>query len=185
MGKTTAVYEFLKSNMIDHKFENIYFCSPCLSNLVEEWEQELNSKIQYLPQLPDDEFFKTVEEHTLLIIDDYWDDACNSSLIKNAFKIYSGKKNLSIFITSQNPFESKGGRSIRNNLNYYLLFQNLGDVGINKLISRQIGFTKLYIEAQETIGRYDFVLFNRDLSSNGFDMLFTKLFSKYPYAFKK
>ena len=171
--------------MIDQKFENIYFCSPSLSNLVEDWEQELDSKIQYLPELPEEEFFKKVEENSLLIVDDYWDDACNSAPVKNAFKIYSGKKNLSIFITSQNPFESKGSRSIRNNLNYYLLFQNLGDVGINKLIARQVGFSKLYEEAQKTVGRYGFVLFNRDLSSNGFDMLFTKIFSAYPYAFRK
>ena len=171
--------------MIDQKFDNVYFCSPGLSNLVEDWEEEFNSKIQYLPQLPEEEFYKNIEENSLLIIDDYWDEACNSQSTKNAFKIYSGKKKLSIFITSQNPFESKGGRSIRNNLNYYLLFQNLGDVGINKLIARQVGFSKLYDEAQETIGRYGFVLFNRDLSSSGFDMLFTRLFSTYPYAFRK
>ena len=171
--------------MIDQTFDNVYFCSPGLSNLVEDWEEEFNSKIQYLPQLPEEEFYKNIEENSLLIIDDYWDEACNSQSTKNAFKIYSGKKNLSIFITSQNPFESKGGRSIRNNLNYYLLFQSLGDVGINKLIARQVGFSKLYDEAQETIGRYGFVLFNRDLSSSGFDMLFTRLFSTYPYAFRK
>ena len=49
VGKTTAIYNFLKSDMIDQKFEDVFFCSPSLSNLVEDWEQEFNSKIQYLP----------------------------------------------------------------------------------------------------------------------------------------
>ena len=185
VGKTTAIYEFLKSDLIDQAFEHIYFCSPCLSNVVENWEQELDVKIQYLPELPTEIFFNEIETDSLLIIDDFWDDACKNKPIQNAFKIYSGKKNLSIFITSQNPFEPKGSRSIRNNLNYYLLFKNLGDVGINNRIARQIDAAKLYTEAQESVGRYDFVLFNRDLSSEGFDMLFTSLFSDYPFAFKK
>ena len=91
--------------------------------------------------------------------------------------------NLSIFITSQNPFVFAGSRAIRNNLNYFLLFQNLGDVGINKMIARQMGLSKIYTEALSKMRKYGFVLINRDLSSEGFSMLFSRIFENKPLAF--
>ena len=90
---------------------------------------------------------------------------CQSQDIKNCFKTYAGKKRLSIFITSQNPFEgSSGARVIRNQLSHVMMFQNSGDVNINVRIAQQLGCSREYKGACCVYNRpYEFIFINVDM----------------------
>ena len=183
-GKTTAIFNLLRANLIDHKFKNIYFCSPSLSKHPETWEDEIDSNFVYLNEIPGKKCFENVEQVSLLIIEDFWVDACKSEEISNLFKVYSGKLNLSVFITCQNPFEGKFSKTIRNNLNYFLLFKNLGDVNINNNITRQLGLYAEYKEAESRMDKYGFVFVNMDLAHCNSESLMMKILSQKPLLFK-
>ena len=131
-----------------------------------------------MSELPSKVFYEKVENHSLLIIEDLWFEACKNEEVVNAFKVYSGKKNLSIFITSQHPFEGKYSKTIRNNLNYYLLFKNISNTNINKTLTKQLDLYGPYKEAIKKLDKYEFIFINLDLSHENCEKLMCNLFSK-------
>ena len=81
--------------------------------------------------------------------------------MSKAFKVHSRKKRVSLIVVTQNFYEStKYRRNIRNNCNYFLLFKNHGDKGINERAAAQLGFKNEYKLAAEYAfkDRYGFVL---------------------------
>jgi len=166
-GKTTLIYNLLKNNLVHGDIENIYYSYPTdYSDQPLDWHKELNYNIEYLDFLPDSDFIKSIEKNSLLIIDDFWNDACKSDVIRNIFTSLSGKKDISVFITSQNPYEgSINARTIRNNLNYYFLLKNLGDHQINRRLCAQLGYLSQYNKASLRIGKEKrgFVMINLDV----------------------
>ena len=184
-GKTTSIFKFLDSELIDQKFQNIYFCSPNLSKHPDSWEDKIEANFTYLNKIPDRSFFENIELDSLIIIEDFWLEACKSEEISNLFKVYSGKLNLSIFITCQNPFEGKYSKTIRNNINYFLLFKNLGDVNINRNLTKQLGLYNEYKMAVERSNAYDFALINMNLASELPQTVLFNVFAKQPTLFNK
>jgi len=162
-GKTTLIYNLLNNNMFVGSFQTIYYCYPAAySDQPLNWHEDLSYDIQYKY-----EFIKSMDDNSLLILDDFWTDACQSDAVKKLFTSVSGKRNISIFITSQNPYDGgSNARTIRNNLNYYFLLKNLGDHQINKRLCSQLGFLPQYTLAANRI-RYDrrgFVMINLDVT---------------------
>ena len=167
-GKTTLIYNLLKNDFINGDITNVYYAYPQdFSSEPPNWHENLSYNIEYLDYLPDINFIQNVEDNSLLIIDDFWLDSCKNSVIRNIFTSVSGKRNLSVFITSQNPYDgSINARTIRNNLNYYFLFKNLGDHQINRRLCQQLGFSKQYSRAFKKMSHDSrgFVMINLDVN---------------------
>lgn len=166
-GKTTMIYNLLKKNLFDSTFSAIYYCYPSIYSNELDWHNKLDYTVHYLDYLPNAAFFKNIEKNALFILDDCWYSSSQDPNIRDLFKVLSGKKNISVFITSQNPFEGgSNARTIRNNLNYYLLFRNLGDKNINKRLTSQLGFLNQYELASSSLTdkQYDAVLINLDVT---------------------
>ena len=85
---------------------------------------------------------------------------------------------LSIFITSQHPFEGKYSKTIRNNLNYYLIFKNIANKNINKTLTKQLDLYKQYKEAIKKLENYEFVFINLDLCHENCESVMCNLFTK-------
>jgi len=164
-GKTTAIHDLLKNKMFDSDFEMIYYCYPSIYDNELDWHETLDYNIEYLDFIPTAGFISEIEKNSLLILDDCWYSCTQDNTIRDLFKVVSGKKDLSIFITSQNPYEGGShARTLRNNMNYFMLFRNLGDHQINKRLSQQLGVMKQYEHAAKTIkSPYGFVFINMDV----------------------
>ena len=166
-GKTTLIYNILKNGLISGKINTVYYSYPNqYSDEPLDWHGNLDYDIEYLDYLPDENTIQSFEKDSLLIIDDFWNDACKSDVIRNIFTSLSGKRNLSIFITSQNPYEGAvNARTIRNNINYFFLFKNLGDHQINRRLSAQLGFLPQYKKALRRVNNDNraFVMLNLDV----------------------
>ena len=164
-GKTSMIYELLERKMFDSDFEMIYYCYPNIYEHDLDWHESLDYNIEYMDYIPTSDFLMEVEQDSLLILDDCWFNCTQDPSIRDLFKVVSGKKNLSIFITSQNPYE--GGthaRTLRNNMNYFILFRNLGDQQINRRLTQQLGVLRQYDYASSKIkSQYGSVFINMDV----------------------
>ena len=165
-GKTSLIYKLLEHKMFDKDFKTIYYCYPSIYDNDLDWHEKLDYTIEYVDHLPTVEFFHEIEPHSLLILDDCWFSCSQDSTIRDLFKVLSGKKDISVFITSQNPFEGgSNARTIRNNLNYYFLFRNLGDQQINKKLAQQLGLQNEFEYALKDVKKepYEPVFLNLDV----------------------
>lgn len=101
--------------------------------------------------------------NSCVVIDDFWKEACDSEVLRNCFKIISGKLSVTFFITTQNA-GGTNARTIRNNCSHFILFSNLGDVNINKRLTKQMGLLNRYNYAKTNLqNRHSFVFINVDL----------------------
>ena len=164
-GKTTAIYDLLENKLFDSDFSMVYYCYPSIYENELNWHETLDYNIEYLDYIPTVEFLSEIEKDSLLILDDCWFACTQDVNIRDLFKVVSGKNNLSVFITSQNPYEGgTNARTLRNNMNYFILFRNLGDQQINKRLTQQLGVLNQYNHAASTIkSAYGSVFINMDV----------------------
>jgi len=96
-----------------------------------------NYAIQFTDQIPGmDEF--SVEESTLLIIDDMMHDAGKSKVVADLFTKGSHHRNVSVILILQNLFhQGNRMRDIHLNANYLVLFNNPRDKSQIKHLARQ------------------------------------------------
>ena len=104
-GKTTMIYNLLEQNLFDNEFTTIYYSYPSIYEHDLDWHETLDYDIEYMDYIPSTEFIMDAEKDSLLILDDCWYNCTQDPTIRDLFKVVSGKKNMSIFITSQNPYE--------------------------------------------------------------------------------
>ena len=115
----------------------------------------------YSNEIPDAKFWDTVEKDSLSVFDDLWHEVSESAEMSKAFKVHSRKKCVSLIVVTQNFYEStKYRRNVRNNCNYFILFNNHGDKGINERAAAQLGFKQEYKLAAEYAfkDRFGFIL---------------------------
>jgi len=166
-GKSTMIYELLdQKQYFDQEFEVVYYCYPSVYYNNTDWHEKLDYCFEYLDNIPSKDYLANMESNSLIILEDCWYNCCTDPNIRDLFKVLSGKRNISIFITSQNPYE--GGthaRTIRNNLNYYFLFRNLGDHQINRRLCQQLGLLDRYETAngEARKRKYGSVFLNLDV----------------------
>lgn len=109
-----------------------------------------NYDVEYIPDIPmQPEFWQNLKD-CLVVIDDLWKLAANSTVIGNVFKVYARKVKFSVYITSQFFFEKASESSvIRNNCDHFLLFENYSNQKINKSIVERLDLVRQYKEAAQ------------------------------------
>ena len=148
-GKSTMIFNLLEhSDFFDKDFDVVYYCYPSVYYNGVDWHEKLDYTFEYLDRIPNRDYLSNMEPNSVVILEDCWFNCCSDPNIRDLFKVLSGKRNISIFITSQNPYEGgTNARTIRNNLNYYFLFRNLGDEQINRRLCQQLGLLERYENA--------------------------------------
>ena len=152
VGKTTFVKKLILSERIsnlDH-FSCIYYFYP---NELEfppvSWDRDFeNLEVSFHNELPDAVFFNSIKKDSLVVFDDDYYKLSNCDEFAKAFRVYARKFNVSIIAISQTYYEGqKHGRTIRNNCNIHILFNNYGDQKINLRAARALGFERQFKEA--------------------------------------
>jgi len=152
VGKTTFVKKLLLSNRISNldQFSCVYYFYPNeLDNPPVNWDKEFEDlEVSYHNELPDATFFKLAKENSLIVFDDDYYKLSNCDEFAKAFRVYARKYNISVIAISQTYYEGqKHGRTIRNNCNIHVLFNNYGDHTINLRAARALGFERQFKEA--------------------------------------
>ena len=143
----------------------IYFYPASLPRPPVEWHTEFpDIPIEYDSELPmDEDWWATVPKDTLIVIDDNWEIAANSSAIANTFKVFARHGRYSVIIVSQSYFE-RGPYSIviRNNLNAIALFESSSNLDVNTRVAKTLGYSKEFKLAKKIYNKhpYSYVLFN-------------------------
>ena len=134
VGKTTAIEQLIKKHKFSVEFNKIYFFQPPeYDRPTVDWHNTLDIEVVYSTELPGPKFWDTVEKNTLCVFDDLWAEVSQDLEMSKAFKVHSRKKSVSLIVVTQNFYETtKYRRNIRNNCNYFMLFRNFGDRGINE-----------------------------------------------------
>ena len=89
LGKTTFIESLITSNHINKKWKTIYYCYPYELGLPPvDWDSEFSDvNVEFLTDLPDIQFFDTMERSSLVIFDDLWVECCKSPDIIKSFKV--------------------------------------------------------------------------------------------------
>ena len=78
----------------------------------------------------------------MFVLDDLYEECVNAKAIDYSFRVLSGKKKLSVIITSQRYFaKGKFALNIRNNCNFTVLMRNT-DSRVNQIVSRSFNVHK-------------------------------------------
>ena len=152
-GKTKFVENILRHGKIDTSPKTIYYhYPPELTSIPVKWHSFFPSlNIKYIQGLPDETEWNQVKPNSLVIIDDMYVECVNSEAASKAFKIYSKKRNFSIVLISQFFFDrGTYSSTIRNNIEYFTLFENHGNMSMNRMIAEKLGYIKRYKEAAQT-----------------------------------
>ena len=149
-GKTTFIENILRYNKIDSKPKTIYYhYPPELTSIPVKWHSMFESlNVKYIQGLPDECEWNSVKPNSLVIIDDLYVECVNNEAAAKAFKIYSKKRNFSIILVSQFFFDrGPYSSTIRNNIEYFTLFENHGNMSMNRMIAEKLGYMKRFKEA--------------------------------------
>jgi hypothetical protein len=142
-GKTNFALEILKSpHILSRPFKHCLLCVPpnsthLLSETIHQFKIVFPSLrcIEGLPQ--NEDMYIHGFEDILVLIEDMFLQACNSSTICNLMTFGSRRRNISIILTSQNPFQnSKHCITIRRNMSYTVIFSQICDKTVLQSIGR-------------------------------------------------
>ena len=146
-GKTHFAGRLLQSkNLFKEYPRSVVYYFPCyLKKAPVRWHKTLDIPVSYQVGLPTKDDLINLPKHSLVVLDDSFDEAINNSAIDHLFRVISGKRKISVIIMTQNNFsKGKFGRDIRNSCNFAVLFRNCCDTSINENIARMAGLTKSY-----------------------------------------
>lgn len=152
-GKTTFVEKLLLSNRISNlknkKFSHIYYFHPDELDVAPvDWADTFESPVSYNSGIPDSNFYKSIKENSIIVFDDNFYDLTGDNEFVKAFRVYARKFNFSIIAISQSYFEGqKHSRTVRNNCDLHILFENWGGLGINLTAARRLGYETKFKEA--------------------------------------
>ena len=142
-GKTHLISKIIseQNQLFGESFKQVrYFYPSYLDESPVEFFSRDYTIISYDCGFPTKDDVLSMEENSLLIIDDQADIAVKSDLIAQLFKVISGKKNISVILVTQNYYiQGKHSRDIRNSCNYVGLFRNCCDRKLNKRVARDFG----------------------------------------------
>lgn len=154
VGKTSFVTELIRSNRVSNikQFSAVYYYYPSeLDYAPVDWADEFETlEVCYHNDEPNAAFFANVKKDSLLVYDDDYYNLSSYSSFANAFRVFARKYQFSIIAINQTYFEGqRHARSIRNNCDVHVLFNNYGDASINLRVARSLGYTKRFKEAQK------------------------------------
>jgi len=139
-GKTTLIEQILSSNLLS--FKRIIYCHPDFHNEVPVNWVLPGKQLFFQAGLPTKSDILELMPETVLIIDDLFQLASESSDIDYLFRVLSGKRKIHVFILTQRYFSNaKYTVSIRNSCNYHILMNN-ADATVNTTAARKMGLKR-------------------------------------------
>ena len=140
-GKTEFVKKLVNKNFFESKFDNIIYIYPDYLN---EVPAEFDKFVEYLPGLPSQEYFASLDKNSLVIIDDMMSETSQSETIMKLFSVTARKRNISLILMTQNIYHGgKHFRNIRLNASGFVLFKFYAGVDVNTRFLRDLGLTKV------------------------------------------
>lgn len=146
-GKSHFLHQLIKfrEQIFDKKFHRIIYCfpenlseiaNPFIDKLKEEYPSlEINLGVPKVTTLG----LNSDLRHSLLLIDDLFQQCANSADISEIFTVLSHHLFISIVITSQNLFaKAKYGLNISRNATTKVIFEDKGDNLCLNILSRRI-----------------------------------------------
>lgn len=146
-GKSTYMKNLIKykNQIFDQKFSRIiYSCPDSLVESNKNYCDELKSifpNVEFINGIPtvDSLQLRTDKEHKLILIDDQFDQACNSKTIYDIFCLHSHHYNISIVLSGHNIFQkSKYGTTLSRNSTSKIIFFDKADQLFLSTLSRRI-----------------------------------------------
>ena len=128
-GKTELVFKLIRNQHFSKPIKHVFYfgCDNEHSHRL-NWDTKLKDiAVTYEEGLPSSTFFSKIPKNSLVVIDDQFYDAVNSSQLANAFTFDRRHRKFSIILITQNLFEKgKYNKTIRNNSEILVLFRNYG-----------------------------------------------------------
>ncbi len=143
-GKTFFVKTLLQNagKLISKKIDNIVFIYSVWQPLYDDLLKMYNNNIKFIegiPQTLDDDVLFPVNKTSLVVIDDFMQEASSNKEIERLFTVYVHHKNLNVIYILQNLFfQGRSSRTISLNTNYLLLFKNSRDAGQAGILAQQM-----------------------------------------------
>ena len=135
-GKTHFAYLFLSNNLIN--YDRVYYFHPD-STLDKPVEWDLKKPIIFQSGLPSKEDIFDMPRNSVIILDDLYNEACQSSDIDFLYRVLSGKRHLHIIAMTQRYFTNgKYCLNIRNCSNFHVLMFN-ADSTVNSRAAIKMG----------------------------------------------
>lgn len=192
-GKTFFVKMLLQNagKLISKKIDNIVFIYSVWQPLYDDLLKMYNHDIKFIegiPQTLDDDVLFPANKTSLVIIDDFMQEASSNKEIEKLFTVYVHHKNLSVIYILQNLFfQGKSSRTISLNTNYLALFKNTRDVTQVGILARQMfpSNTKFFMESYEdaTSTPYGYLLVDYKAKTPEQYRLRTELLSQHPVVY--
>ena len=140
-GKSTLMETLVNKNHFSSPFDKIYYLYP---EYLEEPPVLFEPIVDYMPGLPDLNFFSAISKNSLIIIDDLMSECGKSEEIMKLFSVVARKRNLSIIFLVQNIYDcSRQFRNIRLNATGFFLFNNYAAMNVNRRLLRDLGLNNL------------------------------------------
>ena len=146
-GKTYWTHQLLKAKLFDYK--RIVYYHPDFHNQVPvEWSIP-DVELFFQPGLPTKEDILELPPKTVIVLDDLFQSASESSFIDYLFRVLSSKRQLHCIIMTQRYYvNTKFAMSIRNCCNYHVLMNN-ADATVNFTAARRMGLKNEITKASE------------------------------------
>lgn len=177
-GKTTFVLNLLKHLNVYIKQNKILWCNA-VPNAIPK-DIYLQNNIEILKNVP--ETFESIEDGTLIILDDLMTEAYNKNICE-LFTKGSHHNNLSVILITQNVFhQAKYCRDISLNCKYLVVFKNPRDKSQILSLARQIYPEKstelMRVYNEVTSKAHGYLFFDLTQSANDLTRFRTDIFTK-------
>ena len=101
-GKTTFVFHLIKNQHFINPIQTVHYFSTSANPIDIDWHDTLpNVDVFYYEGLPSLSFYPTVKPNSIVIIDDLFEDAIESSDVSRAFRVESRHRDFALIIITQ------------------------------------------------------------------------------------
>ena len=146
-GKTHFAYDLLKSRIFC--FNRVYYFHPDFHETIPvDWKLG-DTPILFQANLPTKEEVLNMPENSVIILDDLYQEACESKLVDYIYRVLSSKRKLHVIIMTQRYFaQGRYSMNIRNSSNYHILMRN-ADATVNPRAAAKMGLKNDITKATE------------------------------------
>jgi hypothetical protein len=135
-GKSEFVARLIENQetLVQPPIGKIFYCTEFIDSI----PKQIRNIVTFFQGVPTSEFVQSLNEPTLIVIDDLMAEAFDSSVVSKIFT-HGRHRDISVILISQNLFPRyKNARNISLNVNYLVLFQCLRDTSWISPFSRQV-----------------------------------------------
>ena len=141
-GKTTLAGKILESGQFT--FNHVFYFGPDFHN---ECPVQWNVPISFRTGVPSETDILALPMHSVLVLDDLYDQCTESKAIDKLFRVLSSKRKLNVMIMSQRFFtKGKFCLTIRNSCNFLVLLTNC-DAKLNSRIGNTFNLKEDILKA--------------------------------------